>query len=88
MTDGGIANKLKFPPTTEIPAMKTRMGPAIAALLAMQALAQAEPADCVQFNRDDRSILSDKCYYCHGPDSGKVVQVFWRDNAAVHRLGT
>jgi hypothetical protein len=28
-------------------------------------------ADEIDFNRDIRPILSDKCYFCHGPDSKK-----------------
>ena len=27
--------------------------------------------DRIQFNRDVRPILSDKCYFCHGPDGNK-----------------
>ena len=34
----------------------------------LSALAQAEPID---FNRDIRPILSDKCFHCHGPDKAK-----------------
>ena len=31
----------------------------------------AEPPTKIDFNRDVKSILSDRCYTCHGPDEGK-----------------
>lgn len=33
--------------------------------------AHAEQPTTIQFNRDVRSILSDKCFACHGPDANK-----------------
>lgn len=33
--------------------------------------ANAEQTPPLQFNREVRSILSDKCFACHGPDANK-----------------
>ena len=38
-------------------------------LLALCLSADARAEDKVNFDRDIRPILSDKCYFCHGPDA-------------------
>ncbi|MCB9936800.1 MAG: PSD1 domain-containing protein [Planctomycetaceae bacterium] len=43
----------------------------LSVLLLISTLASAEPPRDIQFNRDVRSILSDKCFACHGPDGNK-----------------
>ena len=46
--------------------------------------ASAAPKDesgpAVEFNRDIRPILSDKCYTCHGPDKSKRLSNLRFDN--------
>lgn len=37
-------------------------------VIAVLFTASGLPADDIDFNRDIRPILSDKCYFCHGPD--------------------
>jgi hypothetical protein len=46
--------------------MRLRWVPVLVTLLACGILPAAEPA--IEFNRDIRPILADKCFKCHGPD--------------------
>lgn len=46
--------------------MRTRIVPCV--LLALLMNAAGASAEDIDFNRDIRPILSDKCFFCHGPD--------------------
>src|ERR1700679_1338778 len=41
----------------------------------------------VEFNRDVRPILSDKCYVCHGPDAAAKHVPFRLDSEAAAKAG-
>ena len=67
-----------MPATTALPRRADRdcpIGPALALLLVLflglDAMADEPSARPIDFNREIRPILSNRCYACHGPDAGK-----------------
>ncbi len=47
------------------------MKPSLLLFAALLAAAPARAEEPLRFNRDIRPILSDKCFFCHGPDKNK-----------------
>lgn len=51
--------------------MKLRVSTVVLVVFVGLHVASGQSVERRQFNRDVRPILSDKCFQCHGPDSGK-----------------
>ena len=50
-------------------------------LVAVIGITHAPAADSINYNRDIRPLLSDKCFYCHGPDPSHRKAKLRLDNA-------
>ena len=53
---------------------------------ALLCLAVTLPAQEIEFNRDIRPLLSDRCFTCHGPDAAKRVSKLRFDTEAGTRI--
>ncbi|MDQ6665041.1 MAG: DUF1553 domain-containing protein [Acidobacteriota bacterium] len=51
-------------------------------IFSLAASGSAFAADSVEFNRDIRTLLSDRCYACHGPDQAKRTSKLRLDSEA------
>lgn len=65
------------------PSIRCAVGSVVVSLLSAYCLAQETPQErlpeTIQFNRDIRPILSERCFTCHGPDRGRRVTTFHFD---------
>src|SRR5215218_2786244 len=65
------------------PTVQRRLWFAVSVAAALAFVSNALAEQTIDFNREIRPILSNKCYACHGPDDGKREAGLRLDNARI-----
>src|SRR6266436_6146604 len=67
-SDAGLLSR---EPRGRCPALSRQTGALLLLPLLVSASLAAKLPDKISFNRDVRPVLSDNCFFCHGPDQKK-----------------